>query len=156
MLLHEINALVTYHMKTLYQVSLIIFRSRLIWWFHFKWLTTDIMYFIFKIYCMTLYGSQLCYLDYTAINRCYVTWHKDVRYFLHLPRTTNIKVYYDITERDNAHIAKTYKEHHISASVIRDLLTMKYDNMYHKTKDSITISIYIICSIFYVSCKKVM
>ena len=56
---------------------------------HFKWLPTDIIYSIFKTYCVPLYGSQLWDLDSTAINRFYVAWRKAVRYILHLPRTTH-------------------------------------------------------------------
>jgi len=56
---------------------------------HFKWLPTDVMYHIFKTYCMPLYGSQLWDLNSSAINKFYVAWRKSIRYVLNLPRTTH-------------------------------------------------------------------
>ncbi len=57
--------------------------------FHFKHIPTDTMYFLFKTYCMPLYGSDLWDLSSNAMNVFYVAWRKSIRYLLNLPRTTH-------------------------------------------------------------------
>ena len=56
---------------------------------HFKSLPIDVMYFLFKTYCMPLYGSQLCDISCTAIAKFYTAWRKAIRYILNLPRRTH-------------------------------------------------------------------
>ena len=56
---------------------------------HFKCIPTDTMYFLFKTYCMPLYGSQLWDLSSPATNKFYVAWRKSIRYLLDLPRRTH-------------------------------------------------------------------
>ena len=56
---------------------------------HFKCIPTDLMYFLFKTYCMPIYGSQLWDLSSPAMNIFNVAWRKSIRYILSLPRTTH-------------------------------------------------------------------
>ena len=49
---------------------------------HFKLLPPDIMYRLFKQYCMPLYGCHLFDLSDNTINKFYVNWRKSVRYLL--------------------------------------------------------------------------
>jgi len=56
---------------------------------HFKCIPTDTMYFLFKTYCMPLYGSQLWDLSSPATNKFYVAWRKSIRYLFDLPRRTH-------------------------------------------------------------------
>ncbi len=57
--------------------------------FHFKYIPTDTMYFLFKTYCMPLYGCQLIDLSSPAMSTFYVAWRKSIRYLLNIPRTTH-------------------------------------------------------------------
>ena len=56
---------------------------------HFKHLRYDIMYKMFKTYCMPLYGCPLW--DYTgkSMNKFYVAWRKSIRRLFNIPRTTH-------------------------------------------------------------------
>jgi len=56
---------------------------------HFKCLRYDIMYKLFKTYCMPLYGCPLW--DYTSkiIGKFYVAWRKSIRRIFNIPRTTH-------------------------------------------------------------------
>ena len=56
---------------------------------HFKWLSVDTLYFLFKQYCMPMYGSQLCDLSSPAIEIFYVAWRKAVRHILNIPYRTH-------------------------------------------------------------------
>ena len=56
---------------------------------HFKWLPHDLMYELFKTYCMPLYGSYFCDLSSPSINKLYVAWRKSVRCLLKLPNRTH-------------------------------------------------------------------
>ena len=56
---------------------------------HFKWLPIDSMYYMFKSYCMPLYGSQLFDISSNAINIFYTAWRKSIRYVLNLPCRTH-------------------------------------------------------------------
>ncbi len=56
---------------------------------HFKYLPSDIMYKLFKTYCMPLYGCPLWDFSNRIICKFYVSWRKAVRYILGLPRTTH-------------------------------------------------------------------
>lgn len=44
---------------------------------------------IFKTYCMSLYGSQLCDYDDTYINRVYVAWRKAIRKLFNISNITH-------------------------------------------------------------------
>lgn len=65
---------------------------------HFKNIPTDTMYFLFKTYCMPLYGSQLWDLGSTAMNIFYVAWRKSVRYLLNIPRRTHCSLLHYICD----------------------------------------------------------
>ena len=56
---------------------------------HFKCRSVYTMYFLFKTYCMPLYGSQLWDLSKKYTNRFYITWRKSTRYLLDLPYRTH-------------------------------------------------------------------
>jgi hypothetical protein len=56
---------------------------------HFKHISIETMYFLFKTYCMPLYGSQLWDLSSKAMNTFLVAWRKSIRYLFNLPRTTH-------------------------------------------------------------------
>ena len=56
---------------------------------HFKYLPPDIMYRLFKQYCMPLYGCPLWDLSHKSIERFYVSWRKSIRFVLGLPRNTH-------------------------------------------------------------------
>ena len=55
----------------------------------FKCLRFDIIYKLFKTYCMPLYGCPLWDLSTKSISRFYVAWRKSVRQILNIPRTTH-------------------------------------------------------------------
>ena len=57
---------------------------------HFESLPIDVMYCLFKTYCMPLCCSQLCDISCTAIAKLNIAWRKAIRYILHLPRLTYI------------------------------------------------------------------
>jgi len=65
---------------------------------HFKNLPSNVMYSIFKMYCMPLYGSQLFNLDCRGIQRFYVAWRKAVRYCLNLPYRCHSRLLHLICE----------------------------------------------------------
>lgn len=56
---------------------------------HFRHLPVDIMYFMFKTYCMPLYGCPLWDFSNKHMNKFYVAWRKSVRFLLNLPYTTH-------------------------------------------------------------------
>jgi len=56
---------------------------------HFKYLPHDIMYMLFKTYCMPLYGCPLWDYSTKTIDKFYVSWRKSIRYILDIPRTTH-------------------------------------------------------------------
>ena len=56
---------------------------------HFKCLRYDIMYKLFKTYCMPLYGCPLWDFTSKIINKFYVAWRKSMRRILNIPRTTH-------------------------------------------------------------------
>ena len=49
----------------------------------------DIMYQLFKSYCMPLYGCSLWDYGSKGIEKFYVTWRKAIRYIFNVPRTTH-------------------------------------------------------------------
>ena len=63
---------------------------------HFKFLPPDIMYKLFKTYCMPLYGCPLW--DYSDKIMCkfYVAWRKAIRSILGLPRRTHCSLLNEI------------------------------------------------------------
>lgn len=63
---------------------------------HFKLLPTDVLYKLFKAYCMPLYGCPLWDLSDKLMSKFYVAWRKAVRYILGLPRQTHCNLLHDI------------------------------------------------------------
>ena len=53
--------------------------------FKFRHAPSDVKYYLFKIYCMSLYGYQLWNLESISINRFYVAWRKCCRHLLNVP-----------------------------------------------------------------------
>ena len=56
---------------------------------HFGHMQHEVVYDIFKMYCMPLYGSQLWNYDCKYIDKLYVGWRKTIRKLLHLPYRTH-------------------------------------------------------------------
>ena len=56
---------------------------------HFKNLPPNILYSLFKSYCMPLYGCSLWDFSGRHIDQFYTAWRKAVRYLLNLPYTTH-------------------------------------------------------------------
>ncbi len=56
---------------------------------HFKLLPPDIIYNMFKTYCMPLYGCPLWNYTSKYISKFYTAWRKAVRYILNIPYTTH-------------------------------------------------------------------
>ena len=56
---------------------------------HFGHTQHEVLYDIFKTYCMPLYGSQLWNYDCKYIDKLYVGWRKAIRKLLHLPYRTH-------------------------------------------------------------------
>ena len=56
---------------------------------HFKLVPPDIMYTLFKTYCMPLYGCPLWDYSNKSICKLYVAWRKAVWSILRLPRKTH-------------------------------------------------------------------
>ncbi len=65
---------------------------------HFKQLPTNIMYHMFKTYCMPLYGCPLWDYSNRHIAKFYVAWRKAIRYILKLPYTTHCNLLHLICE----------------------------------------------------------
>ena len=63
---------------------------------HFKLVSPDIMYTLFKTYCMPLYGCPLWDYSDKSICKFYVAWRKAVRSILRLPRTTHCSLLNEI------------------------------------------------------------
>ena len=56
---------------------------------HFHYVHNDILYKLFKTYCMPLYGSQLWDHGNKEINKFYVSWRKAIRKLFDLPYRTH-------------------------------------------------------------------
>ena len=56
---------------------------------HFKCLRYDIMYKLFKTYCMPLYGCPLWDYSAKSIGKFYVAWRKSIRRIFNIPYTTH-------------------------------------------------------------------
>jgi hypothetical protein len=56
---------------------------------HFRNLPVNVMYNIFKLHCMPLYGSQLVDLDHKSVKKLYTAWRKSIRFVLNLPYRTH-------------------------------------------------------------------
>ncbi len=56
---------------------------------HFKHVDQDVLYGIFKTYCMPLYGSQLWDYNNKYVDSFYVAWRKGVRRLFNLPYNTH-------------------------------------------------------------------
>ena len=63
---------------------------------HFKYIPHEIMYTLFKTYCMPLYGCTLWNFSSNVINKFYVAWQKAIRYILGLPHTTHCVLLHQI------------------------------------------------------------
>ena len=56
---------------------------------HFRHASIDCKYYLFKTYCMPLYGVQLVDLDCKHSEPLFVTWRKAIRRLFNLPYTTH-------------------------------------------------------------------
>ncbi len=56
---------------------------------HFKHLPPKVMYYLFKTYCMPLYGGPLWDYGSKQVERFYTAWRKAVRYILAIPYRTH-------------------------------------------------------------------
>ena len=56
---------------------------------HFNLATPENLYFIFRQFCMPLYGSVLWDLSNKAVELFYVSWRKAIRKIMNLPRNTH-------------------------------------------------------------------
>jgi len=56
---------------------------------HFPHLPPETLYFLFRSYCMPLYGLSLVNLADSSIDRLHVTWRKCIRFLLDLPPRTH-------------------------------------------------------------------
>jgi len=65
---------------------------------HFNHLPPDVIYRLFKTYCMPLYGCPLWDYSKKSIDRFYVTWRKAIRSILYIPRTTHCNLLHLICE----------------------------------------------------------
>ena len=63
---------------------------------HFKYLRPDLLYKLFKTYCMPLYGSPLWDFSSKHIELFYVAWRKAIRFLYDLPRTTHCHLLHSI------------------------------------------------------------
>jgi len=59
---------------------------------YFKHIPHDIIYSLFKTYCMPIYGCQLWDYSHKSVNRFYVTWRKAIRPILSLPYSTHCEL----------------------------------------------------------------
>lgn len=55
-------------------------------------LPQEIIYSLFKTYCMLVYGCQLWDFSHKSTNKLYVTWRKAVRRILSLPYSTHCEL----------------------------------------------------------------
>ena len=61
---------------------------------NFKFVEFDTLYFLFRAYCTSFYGSVLLDYDNTLIERLFVAWRKCIRFLFNLPhRTHNILIH---------------------------------------------------------------
>ena len=63
---------------------------------HFKYLPHDVMYKLFKTYCMPLYGCPLWDFSKKSIDKFYITWRKAIRFIFDIPRTTHCVLLHEI------------------------------------------------------------
>ena len=63
---------------------------------HFKYLRPDVLYKLFKTYCMPLYGSPLWDHSYSNIELFYVAWRKAIRYLYDLPQNIHCHLLHNI------------------------------------------------------------
>ena len=59
---------------------------------HFQNLPQEIIYNLFKTYCMSVYGCQLWDFSHKSTNKLYVTWRKAIRRILSLPYSTHCEL----------------------------------------------------------------
>ena len=59
---------------------------------HFKNIPPNIVYHLFKTFCMPLYGCTLWDYSSKYMSKFYVCWRKAIRYLLDLPRTTHCEL----------------------------------------------------------------
>ena len=63
--------------------------------YKFQFATSDVKYFLFKSYCMSVYGSCLWDYDSVNVNAFYIAWRKCCRRMFNVPyRTHNIFIHY--------------------------------------------------------------
>jgi hypothetical protein len=70
---------------------------------HFKFSPVDVLYRLFKTYCMPLYGCQLLDLADPSTDRLFVTWRKCIRSILRLPYRTHSNLLPYICDDCSAH-----------------------------------------------------
>ena len=59
---------------------------------HFGGLPIDVLYSLFKTYCMSMYGCQLINLSSRCIERFYTAWRKAIRSLFRLPSRTHSRL----------------------------------------------------------------
>ena len=72
-------------------------------YFHFKHTPPNVIYNLFKTYCMPLYGCPLWDFSSKYFDRFCVTWRKAVRYLLQLPNTTHCNLLHHICDDNPVH-----------------------------------------------------
>jgi hypothetical protein len=65
--------------------------------FHrFKFVKHNVLYYLFKTYCMSLYGCQLWDVSSKDINNFYIAWRKSIRMLFKLPFQTHCNLLHEI------------------------------------------------------------
>jgi hypothetical protein len=84
--------------------------------FSFKNLPLNILYFLFKTYCMPLYGSQLFDISSSKMDKFFVAWRKAIRFLFGLPYRTHSKLLHLIVKDMpiDAQIIKRFMSFHCS------------------------------------------
>ena len=118
---------------------------------HFGHTQHEVLYDIFKTYCMPLYGSQLWNYDCKYIDKLYVGWRKAIRKLLHLPYRTHCDMLPYIYDDLNA---STQLLHRVvsfikSVSTSQNLMTnMCYNLIMIGSRSNVSNSISIISAIW--------
>ena len=65
----------------------------------FKFLELDTLYFLFRAYCTSFYGSVILDYDSTLMERLFIAWRKCIRFLLNLPpRTHNALIHHIVDD----------------------------------------------------------
>ena len=66
--------------------------------YNFKLVELDTLYFLFRAYCTSFYGSVLLDYDCTLIERLFVAWRKCIRFLFNLPHRTHNRLIHHIVK----------------------------------------------------------